>query len=239
MDSKYNINTTQNVNIQLKIAGVGDRIIALLIDYLIYFAISILIFIISSVFIGNESDSLYVVSAILMFILFLYFFIIEYSFKGQSIGKKYRKIKVVHESGIEANLFQYLIRNLIRPIDSIYGLGLIVVFITKKDQRLGDLAAGTLVIKLDSELKIEDTIHQQYDEEYQPVYSKLDVLKIDNKDIEIIKELLSKSNNDMNWELVELMSNSMRKKMGISDSGMNNLNYLKTLVIEFNYHQNN
>lgn len=70
-----------------------------------------------------------------------------------------------------------------------------------------------------------------------PFIKKNDILKIEEKDIEIIKEILKKSNHDMNWELVEMMANSMRKKMRISESGINYLNFLETLIIDFNYYQ--
>lgn len=236
MDSKYSINTAQNVNIEVKIAGIGDRFIALLIDYLVFFGIGIFFYIIIEFAFEDASDGSYIFYAILLFISFLYHFILELVFKGQSFGKKYREIRTVKDNGQEAGPLQYLIRNLIRPIDSIYGVGLIVVFFTKRFQRIGDLAAGTIVIKLDGPIDLEDTVFKEIESDYKPVFNKIEVLKIDEKDIEIIKEVLQKPNDELNWDLVKLMADSMKSKMGITDSKMNNLDFLKSILKEFRYH---
>jgi len=159
MDSKYNINTDQNVSIELKIAGIGDRVIALIYDSLILIFFGFFIAIIVSIFDNLYSESGYIIWAIFGFVTFLFHFIQEWLFNGQTFGKGIRNIKVVKSNGVNAGFFQYLIRNLIRPIDSIYGLGLIFVFFSKKYQRLGDMAAGTIVIKLEKKVtSIQETI---------------------------------------------------------------------------------
>jgi uncharacterized RDD family membrane protein YckC len=142
MDSKYNINTDQNVAIEVKISGIGDRLIALFFDSLILVGVGISLSIFLSFLNFLSDDFIFAVWAIFGFLAFLYHFIQEWLFKGQTIGKVARNIKVVRSNGTDAGFFQYLIRNLIRPIDSFYGIGLVVLFFNKKYQRLGDMAAN-------------------------------------------------------------------------------------------------
>jgi len=223
MDSKYNINTNQNVNIEVKIAGLGDRVIALFYDTLILIGLGIFFGIMASTLLTRDSNSIYILWAIMGFVAFLFHFIQEWAFRGQSIGKIARNIKVVKTNGVEAGFFHYLIRNLIRPIDSFYGIGLIALFFTKKFQRLGDLAAGTIVIKLDKKVvTLEETIHKEIDDKYEPVYNRLEILKLDSEDIELIKELTNKPNEKINWELIGLLANKLKQKTGISKIEENN-----------------
>ena len=84
--------------------------------------------------------------------LFFYHFICEMTMNGQSIGKRLRNIRVMRADGRQAAFSNYFLRFLIRPIDTIYIIGLAFVFITNKGQRLGDLAAGTVIVDIRKEL---------------------------------------------------------------------------------------
>lgn len=240
MDSKYNINTDQNVAIEVKISGIGDRLIALFFDSLILVGVGISLSIFLSFLNFLSNDFIFAVWAIFGFLAFLYHFIQEWLFKGQTIGKVARNIKVVRSNGTDAGFFQYLIRNLIRPIDSFYGIGLVVLFFNKKYQRLGDMAAGTIVIKVDKKVSsLQDTIFKEIDSNYEPKFNRLAVLKLSSKDIELIKELTNKPNNTINWDLVVLLAEKIRKKTGLDNEGLNNKDFLQTLVKDYFYHSLN
>jgi hypothetical protein len=78
-----------------------------------------------------------------------YFTLFEAFWNGRTPGKRMVRIRVIHESGRSATFFESMVRNFIRIIDalpSVYAVGVTSLFITKRQQRLGDLAAGTLVI---------------------------------------------------------------------------------------------
>jgi uncharacterized RDD family membrane protein YckC len=238
MYNKYSINTTQNVSIDFEIAGIGDRLIALLMDYLILSGLLIGISLAASLF-PSGSSGMFIFWAILSFMTFLFHFFMEWLMRGQTFGKKYRNIKVVHQNGREANVFNYLIRNLIRPVDMFYGLGLLVVFFNKKSQRIGDMAAGTLVVKIEKESSEAKNVIANVEENYQPAFDKINVLRLDQEDINLIKEVINRPTMKMNWELVKLTAEKMKKKTEIYPRDIKNVTFLKTLIKDYNYHNIN
>jgi len=93
--------------------------------------------------------------AIVIFILFLfswgYFTLFEAFWNGRTPGKRVAKIRVIQRSGRSIGLVESMARNLVRYVDMqpfpIYAVGVITMFVTRQHQRLGDLAAGTLVVR--------------------------------------------------------------------------------------------
>ena len=155
---QLNIETPELVDIELPVAGLGSRFIAILIDYIIWIAGFIVLWIIGAIVVSSTSMLSHMsenwaaaIFTILSFLLYWgYFTLFEWLWNGQTPGKRVAKIRVIQKSGRAINLFEAIARNFIRVIDQIpliYGVGVIVVFITKQHQRLGDLAAGTLVVR--------------------------------------------------------------------------------------------
>lgn len=142
----------------MPLAGIGSRFIALLIDYLIWFAGYFVLFLLMTFLMpGIEARSSHTAqwtAAIYMFATFLlywgYFTLFEAFWNGQTPGKRVAKIRVIQRSGRAIGLFESMARNLVRIIDQIpfvYAVGVISMFVTRQHQRLGDLAAGTLVVR--------------------------------------------------------------------------------------------
>jgi len=235
MYNKYSINTTQNVSIDFEIAGIGDRLIALILDYLILTGLFIAGIFAMGLF-SAGSAGIYIVWAIISFMIFLFHFFLEWLLRGQTFGKKYRQIKVIHKSGRDANFLHYLIRNLVRPVDMFYGIGLLVVFFNNKSQRIGDLAAGTLVVKLEKEATSAQNVMTHIKQEYQPVFDKINILRLSQEDVNLIREVVNRPTMEMNWELVKLTAEKMKKKTDLYPQDMKNINFLKTLIKEYNYH---
>jgi uncharacterized RDD family membrane protein YckC len=161
---QLNIDTPELVAIQMPLAGVGSRFIALLVDYLIWGAAFIFITIVFSVLtpgiaaFSNLSEywklSAQWTAAIYIFLVFLfnwgYFTLFEAFWNGQTPGKRVARIRVIQRSGRAIGLFESMARNFIRYIDQLpffYAVGVISMFVTSQHQRLGDLAAGTLVVR--------------------------------------------------------------------------------------------
>ncbi len=144
--------------IDLECASIVGRFFALLIDWIILAIISFGILIGVSIIYDGNDDIIFLIWAILtIFIGFLYFMVFEGPFmQGQTIGKMAVSIRVVDEkSNKTISYTQSFIRNLLLIIDIMpyvlpYLLGFIVVLTSKKDQRIGDMGAKTIVIK-DSE----------------------------------------------------------------------------------------
>src|SRR5258708_4023857 len=155
---QLNIDPPELVTIEMPLAGVGSRFIALLIDMLLWFAGLLVLFFIAIVVLpaihaASQISEKWAV-AIVIFLVFLfnwgYFTLFEAFWNGQTPGKRIAKIRVIQQTGRPIGLFESMARNFIRYIDQIpsfYVVGVIPMFVTKQHQRLGDLAAGTLVVR--------------------------------------------------------------------------------------------
>lgn len=142
----------------MPLAGIGSRFIALLVDTLIWAAalliLGLMFYAISPAVEAFSQISYQWQVAIWFFAVFLlnwgYFTLFEAFNNGQTPGKRVAKIRVIQRSGRPIGFFESLARNLVRYVDQIpffYAVGVIVMFITRQHQRLGDLAAGTLVVR--------------------------------------------------------------------------------------------
>jgi uncharacterized RDD family membrane protein YckC len=157
---QLSIETPELVAIRMPIAGIGSRFIALLVDYLIWiagllFVVWIFAFFGPSLSAFNKLSEQWAV-ALYVFLLFLfnwgYFTLFEAFWNGRTPGKRVARIRVIQRSGRAIGLFESMARNFIRYIDMIpwmvpYAVGVISIFATRDHQRLGDLAAGTLVVR--------------------------------------------------------------------------------------------
>jgi uncharacterized RDD family membrane protein YckC len=155
---QLNIDTPELVDIEMPLAGIGSRFIALLVDYLIWFAaFLLLVFLAATLLPGIKAFSKISAQwavAIVIFIIFLfnwgYFTLFEAFWNGRTPGKRVARIRVIQRSGRAIGLFESMARNLVRYVDQFpffYAVGVITMFVTKQHQRLGDLAAGTLVVR--------------------------------------------------------------------------------------------
>jgi uncharacterized RDD family membrane protein YckC len=157
---QLNIATPEQVELQFSVAGIGSRFVAVLLDHLIIGGFLILEMFLFA-FIGSLASGIAGVSnqagkwflAALIFlnfcILWGYFALFECFWHGQTPGKRVMKLRVIKDSGRQITFFESLSRNLVRFIDylpSLYLVGVIAMLCNKRHQRLGDLAAGTLVI---------------------------------------------------------------------------------------------
>ncbi len=159
---ELNIDTPELVDIQMPLAGIGSRFIALLVDSLIWLAgFFLLVLFLALIPTSNapatetsEKSKEWAV-AIVIFIIFLlnwgYFTLFEAFWNGRTPGKRVARIRVIQRSGRAIGLIESMTRNLIRYIDmqpfAMYAVGVIAIFSTRQHQRLGDLAAGTLVVR--------------------------------------------------------------------------------------------
>src|SRR5215212_304213 len=156
MDDRYTIATPENIEFAYDIAGIGSRFLAAMIDtLLIGIAETIIILIVglASAAIGlRAADNLLAaLGGLLAFaILWGYYIVFELLWNGQCPGKRVIGLRVVREGGRPITFVGSAIRNLIRIVDflpALYGIGVVVMFVDRRSRRLGDLAAGTLVVK--------------------------------------------------------------------------------------------
>ena len=233
---KVSIETTQNVNIEYQIASLGDRIAALLIDTAVKIAYALVgILIMTGISNGlNEAENIVFVIIFFLPILF-YHLISEIMMDGQSIGKRQMKIKVVKLDGSQASLGAYIIRWIMRLIDQLfyYGVALLTILLNKKGQRLGDIVAGTTVIKLNKEVNLSYHSHIDSPEpEYQPTF--LQATKLSDKDIEIIKQALDFYRDTGNPEPMEATVKKTKELLNI-ESDLPPARLLNMIIKDYNF----
>lgn len=155
---QLSIDTPELVAIEMPLAGLGSRFIALLIDTLIWFAGLLVLSLLSwavgpAIFRFNKLSYQWTVALVTLVTFLLnwgYFTLFEAFWNGRTPGKRVAHIRVIQRTGRAIGLFESMARNFIRYIDMIpfcYAVGVIAMFSTKQHQRLGDLAAGTLVVR--------------------------------------------------------------------------------------------
>src|SRR5690554_7113571 len=116
---KLLINTPQNVDIEYSLASVGSRILAIALDYAIMIGYLFMVFIIFEKVFNHSMDSWLYFGMIMLFVLpvMFYHFILETLLKGQTIGMKVIKLKVVKVDGKRATTYEYFIRWIMNLVD--------------------------------------------------------------------------------------------------------------------------
>ena len=159
-DETFDIQTPENIAFGYQVAGIGSRFLATLLDTLIVGLLQVVVILVVVLVIrafegsafGDQISSwaLAVFGLIGAFFYWGYYVFFEMLWNGQSPGKRWVGIRVIRSDGTPITLSESLIRNLARLVDFLpaaYGIGIITMFIDKQSRRLGDLAAGTLVVQ--------------------------------------------------------------------------------------------
>src|SRR5215210_160882 len=161
------IETPERVPLHFALASIGNRFLACAIDHALQIALIVMVSIAFYVlmdyasFGGLLEDAPKWVKAILIILTFLifssYFIFFEWLWNGQTPGKRWLKLRVIREDGRPITFWEAAVRNIMRifdmqlmmpvPVVGFYSIGLIAVFISSKDQRLGDMLAGTVVVR--------------------------------------------------------------------------------------------
>src|SRR5207253_9899772 len=143
--------TPEGVHLELTLAGVGSRFAAALVDLAIQIALLIVIAVVGFVVIGGRSGFEVAAVTILSFLVFAaYDILFEVFASGRTPGKRLNGLRVVRTDGSPVGFFTSAVRNVLRLADLLPGMylaGIVSILVTRRNQRLGDLAAGTLVVR--------------------------------------------------------------------------------------------
>jgi uncharacterized RDD family membrane protein YckC len=222
------IETPERVPLAFALASIGNRFLAVAIDhfiqYLSIFLIAWFFLSISGTSIGDTGSSADQIFqempkwtvAIMILILFLifsgYFIFFEWLWDGQTPGKRLLKLRVIRDDGRPITLWEAIARNLLRVFDAapgflvpIYSVGLIVIFLSSRDQRVGDIFAGTVVIRerTDEAPTFAETFSDPVsDAAFHRVQPRLDiqadVSKLTEREIDVVESFLRRR-----WDLTE------------------------------------
>ena len=156
------IETPERVPLHFALASIGNRFLACAIDHALQLFAMLLLFIAVLLLAGNLTlygrpltDAPKWLLALLVLALFLiwsgYFALFEWLWNGQTPGKRWMKLRVIREDGRPLTFWEAAARNLLRIFDMMpapfYSIGLVSVFVSERDQRIGDFVAGTVVVR--------------------------------------------------------------------------------------------
>jgi len=154
--NQVTLSTPESVELEFTLAGIGNRALALMIDYLVLGTILIAVLFTWGILSIQIPESiteqifpwLFALTLLGIFFIYVgYFVFFETLWQGQTPGKRYVKIRVIQDSGKPIGILQATLRALLRPIDDTFSLGAIFIVFNSKEKRIGDLVAGTIVVQ--------------------------------------------------------------------------------------------
>jgi uncharacterized RDD family membrane protein YckC len=236
------VNTSQHIDIDYPVAGLGERLAARLIDLGMFFVLYIIFILLVAVtgisgMIKSTSYFLPIVIGIYAASYVFYNLICEIFMNGQCVGKRIMKIKVISLDGGQPTIGQYFIRWLFRLVDFVLTAqvgGLICVAVSEKKQRIGDIVAGTTVVKTVPRTDFNHIAFHPIEEEYIPVFNNTGILN--DREVELIHEVITTYYKTYNTDLIYAMSGKVSSLLSVSiPSGMNEMEFLKTVIKDYNH----
>jgi uncharacterized RDD family membrane protein YckC len=226
--------TPEAVELGIDVAGLGSRMIAWLLDSLIQAAVLV------PVLIGFFSDGvagtgeLVVFYLLLFVILWVYYPFFESVWKGRTPGKRAQRLRVVRTDGQPAGFAPIMVRNLLRIVDVFLlpFVAVICMLVTRRAQRLGDLAAGTMVIRehrLDAPrpVRLWGTPERHL--------RGVDIARLSEREYDVIRSFLARRETlapDARAELAAKVVETMLERMGQRDkeTGLSDEELLEALA---------
>ena len=231
----FQIETAQNVSIQQNAAGIGDRILAFLIDIVIIIAyIIIVVFILLALDVDMGQG--WAFQLIFGLPVFLYHLLWETFWNGRSPGKATLKIRVVRLDGSRPTFSNYLIRWLLRVLDITLvsgGIAIVVILFKGTGQRLGDMAATTTVISEKQRVKFNQTILVDIPDDYEPIYPQVTIFS--DAEIRKIKNIFMDAKKSGNYSIIGQLSDKLSTLMEITPKERP-IQFLSKVIEDYNYY---
>lgn len=234
----FQIQTAQNINISQNVAGVGERILAYLIDGVIM-VIYIFGVIYAFSFMQNsllESGSMLVFAMASMLPIMLYHLLWEVLWDGKSPGKAVLQLRVVMLDGSKPAFSNYFIRWILRFVDiniSSGAVAVVFVLLNGKGQRLGDMAASTAVISEKSTINFSQTILMDLPVNYVPTYPQVTIFA--DSEIQTIKTLFFEAKNNGNHNVILKLAHQVADVMQIQPE-QTPIKFLDTVISDYNFY---
>ena len=188
MSDRFSIQTAQNVDLAMAPAGLGERILAWLADIVIVVGYVLL----ASWALGElGAQSEWLAILVVALPVLLYHLAFEVFFEGRTPGKMALRLRVARVDGAQPTLGQYLLRWLLRLVDVTFTSGTVAVVaiaVTQRSQRLGDIVAGTTVIKRRRRVRLDEVLYPDPAEGYEPTFTTADTLS--DADVRTVRAVL-------------------------------------------------
>lgn len=167
LDGTHTVLTPEYVEFNFVLAGLMSRFLALLVDTVLSLIITYVLFIVvlivslllsaggTAVGGAGVGESLFGLGVAAQFVIWFlidwgYMVLLETVWSGQTVGKKMMGLRVIQDTGVRVGIYQSLLRNLVRPLDKLpvfYLVGGVAALFSGTQQRIGDLLAGTIVVR--------------------------------------------------------------------------------------------
>ncbi len=211
---------------------------------------------------GDDADfNLWAIGLLLFLPIMVYHVVLEITMNGQSIGKKITGLRVVDEYGGKASIGQFMIRWLLRLSDLwivmillyaatspgfqnaesvfvvLFGIiflavDILLVVSSKKGQRIGDILAGTILIRINTKSTIEETVFQEVADNYVPSFPQ--IMQLSDKDINAIKSILETARRKGDFVMADAAGAKIKSHLKIH-SDMAPFDFLEVLLKDYNY----
>jgi uncharacterized RDD family membrane protein YckC len=237
--SSIRIPTSFNIDLEFDIPEFHRRLLALIIDWAL---LAVYVYMVYKVFDaawppdrGERPVYVQVLEILSGFPVLLYFPLTELFLGGQSMGKKVMRMRVVNINGGKPTIGQIVIRWLLRPVDfwmTFFVGGLLTVIFSKYSQRIGDMAAGTLLISTNARAALEETVFMETAQDYVPVFPQ--VMRLSDRDLNTIRSLLERAKGNDNFHIAATAAEKIRTVLKI-DTPMAPYDFLETLLKDYNH----
>lgn len=236
--SNLQINTTQNVNLDYKIVSIGERILAFFIDGFILYLYLILVQYIGEVigYIYEDSWTQRGLMGLIFLPAMFYSLLMHSLFNGRTVGKMLLKMRVVRVDGTPVHWSNYLVRWLLRLVDIwiFFGsIGLLTILFSERRQRLGDAAAGTVVISTKNKTKVSHTILEDVEETYVPKFTNVTLLT--DKDVRLVKDTYRIARRSNDYKTMKALRDKVESILS-TNSELYDVQYLDTVLKDYNYY---
>lgn len=237
--SQAKIITNQYVRIDLDPANITERMTAQIIDLAILISYQIgLLFLYSKIeewLFTFDYDTYHIIIFILSTLPWLlYSFLTEYFLEGQTLGKRFMHLRVVKIDGKSPSIGDYFLRHLLRLIDIGFScIGVVAILLTKKGQRLGDLAAQTMVVRQNKFQQIKVSLDEfaYLDPKYSPQYPQAENLTLDQ--VTLIQHTLNTKDEQERAHYIQKLAKKVCDYLGVEKNKYSDEEFLKTIIKDY------
>jgi uncharacterized RDD family membrane protein YckC len=219
LDDRVTIATPEGVDLDLTLAGVGSRFVSALVDFTIQ---TLLVLALYAVFyftgLGGYAAAGYAIFSFV--VIFGYDVFFEVLASGRTLGKRWNGLRVVRTDGRPITVFPSLVRNLMRLVDFLpfgYLVGIVSILVTGKNQRLGDIAAATIVIRERRAKAAEEAAMQSYVLPRSVETAPVDTSAVTAEELAALQAFLGRRHEidaGARRELAHTMAERLRPKVG-------------------------
>jgi uncharacterized RDD family membrane protein YckC len=226
------IQTAQNVDLAFSPAGLGERMMAWFIDFLLGVGYFFLLMWLEAPAAGTAA------TLILMSPLLLYHLLCEVLFEGQTAGKRLLQIQVSRVDGAPPTLGQYLLRWIFRFVDVSFTSGVVAVVAiaaTSRSQRLGDVVAGTVVVRRKRRVRIDEVLYPTPARDAVPLFPQAGLLA--DADIQTIRAVLVRMRREPRsasaLRLGHRAKDAVERRLGLARVAIPTDEFLSSVVADY------